>query len=65
MSGAAGGWPYMDFLMTGGNGCAGPIAHCPGQTDDNYKTEFGIWTITQVSWWFAGSGWGGSGVVCW
>ena len=41
----------MDFLMTGGNGCAGPIAHCPGQTDDNYKTEFGIWTITQVSDW--------------
>jgi len=50
--GEPGAWPYMDFLMTGGNGCA-PYEegvegmHCPGQTDDNYKLEFSVWSITQ------------------
>lgn len=45
--GAPGGWPHMDFLQIGGAGCAGPIAHCPGQTDDEYKTEFVIWSLMQ------------------
>jgi alpha-galactosidase len=51
-TGEAGAWPYMDFLMTGGNGCA-PYEegvegmHCPGQTDDEYKSEFGLWAIAQ------------------
>mmetsp|Transcript_59548 Transcript_59548/g.116816 ORF Transcript_59548/g.116816 Transcript_59548/m.116816 type:complete len:450 (+) Transcript_59548:2-1351(+) len=50
--GEAGAWPYMDFLMTGGEGCA-PYeegvsgVHCPQQTEDQYETEFSVWTITQ------------------
>jgi alpha-galactosidase len=50
--GEAGAWPYNDFLMTGGNGCA-PYEegvsgmHCPGQTDDQYVTEFSLWSLTQ------------------
>merc|ERR1712023_604642 len=50
--GEPGAWPYMDFLMTGGEGCA-PYEegitgmHCPQQTDDMYRTEFAIWSITQ------------------
>mmetsp|Transcript_10672 Transcript_10672/g.13266 ORF Transcript_10672/g.13266 Transcript_10672/m.13266 type:complete len:440 (+) Transcript_10672:297-1616(+) len=44
-------WAYMDFLMTGGQGCPGvnpnvPKKHCPGQTNIEYKTEFSIWSIT-------------------
>jgi len=35
--------------MTGGEGCSpfsrGP--HCPGQTDDEYMTEFAIWSLRQ------------------
>lgn len=46
VSGAPGGWPYLDFLMTGGAGCKGGD-HCPGQTDDEYKTEFAVWSLTQ------------------
>jgi hypothetical protein len=39
----------MDFLMTGGMGCS-PFskgAHCPGQTDDEYRTTFALWALTQ------------------
>ena len=36
----------MDFLMTGGAGCAA-ADHCPGQTEDEYKTEFVLWSLTQ------------------
>jgi len=41
-------WNYADFLMTGGAGCdtTTPGNHCPGQTDDEYRTEFAIWSIT-------------------
>ena len=39
----------MDFLLTGGQGCVpfskGP--HCPGQTDDEYRTTFALWSLTQ------------------
>ena len=41
-----GGWASMDFLHTGGAGCS-TGNHCPGQTDDEYKTEFVIWSLTQ------------------
>jgi alpha-galactosidase len=42
-----GGWNYMDFLMTGGQGCSNnqPYQHCPGMTDDEYRTEFTIWVL--------------------
>lgn len=47
--GAPGGWPFMDMLLTGGQGCSpfskGP--HCPGQSDDEYRTAFAIWSIAQ------------------
>lgn len=49
VAGAPGGWPYMDFLLTGGQGCV-PFskgAHCPGQTDDEYRTTFALWSLTQ------------------
>jgi alpha-galactosidase len=36
----------MDVLTTGGAGCS-LAAHCPGQTEDEYRTEFAIWTLTQ------------------
>lgn len=47
-----GGWAYMDMLITGGEGCApfgpdGHNAHCPGQTDDEYRTAFAVWSLTQ------------------
>ena len=47
--GKPGAWPYMDFLMTGGAGCKpwSTGAHCPGQSDDEYKSEFAIWSIRQ------------------
>ena len=44
--GAPGGWAYNDFLMTGGAGCA-TASHCPGMTDDEYRTEFALWTLYQ------------------
>lgn len=48
-TGSPGGWAYMDFLMTGGAGCSpfskGP--HCPSMTDDEYRTEFVLWSLTQ------------------
>jgi alpha-galactosidase len=49
IAGSPGGWPFMDMLITGGEGCSpfsnGP--HCPGQTDEEYKTAFAMWTIAQ------------------
>ena len=39
-------WPSMDFLMTGGAGCAN-ASHCPGQSDGEYRIEFVIWSLTQ------------------
>jgi len=44
------GWAYMDMIMTGGQGCNGQkpdeARHCPGQTDNEYRTEFSIYAIT-------------------
>jgi len=42
-----GGWNYMDFVMTGGQGCPShvPGERCPGQTDEEYRTEFSMWVI--------------------
>lgn len=48
LAGSPGAWASMDFLMTGGAGCAA-ADHCPGQTDDEYKTEFVLWSLTQSS----------------
>jgi alpha-galactosidase len=47
--GVAGAWPYMDVLMTGGQGCKSisSAAHCPGQTDVEYQTEFTMWALFQ------------------
>jgi len=47
--GGPGGWAYMDVLTTGGAGCkgSGNGAHCPGQTDDEYRTEAAVWALTQ------------------
>jgi len=43
------GWAYLDMLMTGGQGCPGQknnqALHCPGQTDDEYRTEFTLWSV--------------------
>jgi len=42
-----GGWNYLDFLMTGGEGCNDhvPGHRCPGQTDTEYLTEFSMWVM--------------------
>lgn len=42
-----GGWNDPDFLFTGGEGCRRPDTrpHCPGQTDTEYRTEFGMWCL--------------------
>ena len=43
-----GGWNDADLLMTGGPGCendTNPLAHCPGMTDLEYRTEFTMWCI--------------------
>jgi len=41
-----GGWNYMDFIMTGGQGCSSPtISHCPGMTNTEYITEFTMWVL--------------------
>jgi len=44
------GWAYLDMIMTGGQGCKGQSPekpqHCPGQTDNEYRTEFSIFAIT-------------------
>lgn len=37
----------LDFLMTGGQGCPdNSTAHCPGQSPDEYRTEFTFWAMT-------------------
>ncbi len=46
VTGAPGGWADMDYVHTGGAGCAHG-SHCPGQTDDEYRTEVAIWSLTQ------------------
>ena len=46
LSGVPGAWPFMDLLTTGGKGCVNGT-HCPGQTPDEYRTEFAVWAITQ------------------
>jgi alpha-galactosidase len=40
-------FPDLDFLMTGGQGCADarPGGHCPGQMDAEYRTEFTFWAL--------------------
>jgi len=45
-----GGWNTPDFLKTGGEGCAdrAPGHLCPGQTDEEYRTEFSLWSITNA-----------------
>lgn len=47
--GAPGGWAHMDFLHTGGAGCTpwSKGAHCPGQGDEEYRTTFALWSLTQ------------------
>jgi len=44
------GWAYLDMIMTGGQGCQGQTPdealHCPGQTDDEYRSEFSIYAIS-------------------
>lgn len=42
-----GQWNYLDFVMTGGQGCPNkePGARCPGMTDEEYRTEFSLWVI--------------------
>ncbi len=47
VEGSPGGWANLDFLMTGGAGCTTPGSHCPGMTDDEYKTEFVVWSLLQ------------------
>jgi len=42
-----GGWNFLDFLMTGGEGCPdhNPGSRCPGMTDNEYRTEFTMWVM--------------------
>jgi len=44
------GWAYLDMIMTGGQGCVGQspdqTLHCPGQTDEEYRTEYSMYAIT-------------------
>jgi alpha-galactosidase len=44
-------WADADFLMTGGAGCDRneTAVRCPGQTEDEYRTEISIWTIAASS----------------
>jgi len=51
------GWAYMDMMMTGGEGCEDQRPsehaewnwtvpkHCPGQTDNEYRTEASFYVI--------------------
>eukprot|EP00051_Salpingoeca_urceolata_P006156 m.81844 g.81844 ORF g.81844 m.81844 type:complete len:535 (+) comp14705_c0_seq1:974-2578(+) len=42
------GWPDPDFVYTGGEGCGAhsdPGVRCPGQSEDEYVSEFSIWAI--------------------
>eukprot|EP00050_Salpingoeca_kvevrii_P000330 m.146006 g.146006 ORF g.146006 m.146006 type:complete len:476 (-) comp10087_c0_seq6:23-1450(-) len=49
--GRPGAWPDLDVLTTGGQGCPhttpSSSEHCPGQTDDEYRTEVAMWTMVQ------------------
>ena len=40
-------WPDADFIMTGGAGCNTNAtgARCPGQTDEEYRSEFSLWAL--------------------
>ena len=40
-------WPDADFIMTGGAGCNTneTAARCPGQTDQEYRSEFSLWAL--------------------
>jgi alpha-galactosidase len=41
-----GAWNDPDFLMTGGQGCSDdPDKRCPGMSDEEYRTEFGMWCL--------------------
>lgn len=43
------GWSYGDMMMTGGQGCSvyDPAIpkHCPGQSDDEYRTEASLYGL--------------------
>ena len=50
------GWPDMDFVFTGGEGCASrppssrgaeaaAARRCPGQSEDEYLSEFSLWAV--------------------
>ena len=43
------GWAYGDMMMTGGEGCdpydPNVPAHCPKQTDNEYRTEFSLYSV--------------------
>jgi len=47
------GWAYLDMLMTGGQGCKGQSVdqalHCPGQTNNEYRTEYSLYAIASSS----------------
>ena len=51
LPGRPGAWSYMDVIMTGGEGCRGQAVHqalhCPGMTDEEYKSEYSLWWINQ------------------
>ena len=53
-------WAYLDMMMTGGQGCASQCngsrddtgvcnfkepQHCPGQTDNEYRTEASLYAV--------------------
>ena len=55
-----GNWAYLDMIMTGGEGCKEQCTgskndtgvcdfktpkHCPGQTDNEYRTEASLYTV--------------------
>ena len=42
------GWPDPDFVYPGGQGCGSEAAagkRCPGQTDEEYLSEWSVWAI--------------------
>tara|TARA_B110000208_G_C11717599_1_gene411652 strand:- start:42 stop:1130 length:1089 start_codon:yes stop_codon:yes gene_type:complete len=45
-TGHPGSWASMDYLHLGGAGCA-TAAHCPGQSEDEYRSSFAAWALTQ------------------
>ena len=49
-------WPDADFVYVGGEGCgehSGPGERCPGQTDEEYYSEFSVWAISSGALLFA------------